>query len=140
MKAIERFRGVHAFLSNFYAAPVGFEGLLYPTVEHAYQAAKSLDVAIRRGIRDLSTATNAKMRGRAIRPLRTDWEQVKFDVMLTCLRSKFLNPELRAQLVATGDARLVESNTWGDRVWGVCDGRGENHLGRLLMQVRTELA
>jgi predicted NAD-dependent protein-ADP-ribosyltransferase YbiA (DUF1768 family) len=59
--------------------------------------------------------------------------------MRDLLRQKFAHPELRRLLLATGDAELVEGNTWGDRFWGVCAGRGQNHLGRLLMAIRAEI-
>jgi predicted NAD-dependent protein-ADP-ribosyltransferase YbiA (DUF1768 family) len=50
------------------------------------------------------------------------------------------NPELRVKLLNTGDLQLVEGNYWGDTFWGVCNGKGENHLGKILMRVRKELA
>ena len=84
------------------------------------------------------TCGQAKRLGSQI-PLRHDWEQVKLDVMETILRDKFTRHSgLRVQLLDTGDRELVEQNTWGDRFWGVC-GVGENHLGRLLVKIRTGL-
>ncbi len=72
--------------------------------------------------------------------LRAEWESMKLDVMEACVRDKFTrNADLRRRLLETGDAELVEGNTWGDRFWGVCDGEGENHLGRVLIKVRGEL-
>lgn len=72
--------------------------------------------------------------------IRYDWEEVKLGVMETILRDKFTrHADLQALLLGTGDRDLVEGNTWGDRFWGVCGGVGENHLGRLLMQIRAEL-
>ena len=72
--------------------------------------------------------------------LRGDWEQVKFDVMERCVRYKFAHhPELRDKLLATGDAYLEEGNDWGDTIWGVSNGVGENRLGKILMKVRGEL-
>ncbi|HEY3244631.1 MAG TPA: NADAR family protein [Phycisphaerae bacterium] len=136
---IAEFQGPYRFLSNFWPAEVQFEGLTYPSVEHAYQAAKSLDAAERQRIAALATPSDAKAAGRAL-PLRPDWEQVKFAVMEECVRYKFTqHAELRERLLATGDAELEEGNTWGDRVWGVYEGRGENRLGKILMKVRAEL-
>jgi ribA/ribD-fused uncharacterized protein len=135
---IKSFSGDYSFLSNFYVSPVTFEGETYPSVEHAFQAAKSLDPIIRERIRTATTPGIAKKLGRAIKHLRLDWEQVKLDVMLTLLRAKFQNVNLVRQLLATGGANLVEGNTWNDHFWGVCNGEGKNHLGRLLMQVRQE--
>jgi predicted NAD-dependent protein-ADP-ribosyltransferase YbiA (DUF1768 family) len=76
--------------------------------------------------------------GRAV-TLRHDWEAVKFSYMELGLRLKFQNSDLAEKLIATGDEELVEGNTWGDRVWGVCDGEGENRLGKLLMKIREEI-
>lgn len=136
---IGEFQGEYRFLSNFWPAPCEFEGLRYPSSEHAYQAAKTLDLAERKRISALPTPSDAKKAGRAL-TLRLDWETVKFDVMRACVRSKFaLNPDLAEKLLATGDALLEEGNTWGDRTWGVVDGVGENRLGKILMDVRTEL-
>lgn len=136
---ISSFRGPYRFLSNFWSAEVHFEGMIYPSVEHAYQAAKTLDVVERRRIAALPTPAQAKRAGRAL-PLRPDWESVKFTVMEACVRDKFTrDADLRAKLLATGDAYLEEGNNWGDRVWGVYQGEGENRLGRILMHVRDEL-
>lgn len=135
---ITSFRGSYRWLSNFYPAYVEFEGERYPTVEHAFQAAKTLEPRLRRAVRDVATPGLAKKMGRALQ-LRPDWEAVKLDVMLNLLRQKFAHIRLLDLLLATGEAKLIEGNTWGDRFWGTVDGEGENHLGRLLMQVRDEL-
>lgn len=71
--------------------------------------------------------------------LRGDWEQVKVDLMRTFVRKKFENPFLRPMLLTTGDAELVEGNTWNDTFWGVCRGAGHNWLGKILMEVRDEI-
>ena len=72
--------------------------------------------------------------------MRADWEQVKFQVMEDCVRYKFTHhPDLRVALLATGDAELIEGNDWGDRIWGVYQGQGENRLGKILMKIRAEL-
>jgi ribA/ribD-fused uncharacterized protein len=139
---IAEFQGEYRFLSNFWPAPVEFEGLMYPSAEHAYQAAKTMDVNERKRIAALATPAEAKAAGRALKPplLRADWEEAKFDVMERCVRDKFTRSgDLRAKLLATGDAELEEGNTWGDRVWGVYQGEGENRLGKILMKVREEL-
>lgn len=138
-RRIESFSAEYRFLSNFWPADVEFEGAPYPSVEHAYQAAKTLDPAERRRIAALPTPAEAKRAGRRL-ALRPDWEIAKFAVMEQCVRYKFTHhADLREKLLATGDAELVEGNTWGDRVWGVYQGRGENRLGRILMKVRAEL-
>jgi len=136
---IDSFSGTYRFLSNFWPAEVEFEDLRYPTAEHAYQAAKTTDVELRLRIAGTPTPAEAKRVGNGL-PRRQDWEQVKLRVMEECVRDKFTrHPDLGRHLLATGDAELVEGNTWGDRFWGVCDGEGQNHLGRILMKIRAEL-
>lgn len=136
---IDSFSGEYRFLSNFWPAQVVYEGITYPTAEHAYQSAKTLDMDQRRQIAELATPSSAKKAGRALQ-IRPDWEAVKLRVMEDCVRYKFSHDhELRQKLLATGDAELIEGNTWGDRFWGVCEGQGENHLGQILMKVRQEL-
>lgn len=134
---IDSFKGEYEFLSNFYPATVSYEGTVYPSVEHAFQAAKTLDPQMRLKIR-LSNAAGAKKLGRQL-DLRSDWETIKVDVMRELLKAKFSDPELRAKLKATGKEPLVEGNWWGDTFWGVCRDRGENHLGVLLMEIRDSL-
>jgi ribA/ribD-fused uncharacterized protein len=140
---IDFFDGEYAFLSNFYNASCIFEGKLYPTVEHAFQAAKSLDHAERDWIAAAGSPGLAKRLGRRIN-LRPDWEKIKFDVMEECLRSKFADPVLKKKLLATGDEELVEGNYWHDNTWGNCscekckDIVGRNMLGNILMKLRTE--
>jgi len=136
--SITQFSGEYHFLSNFYPSSSTLEGRVYPTVEHALQAAKSLNPEDRESIRKAASPSIAKQLGRQV-TLREDWEQVKVGIMLDLLRQKFSDPALRSGLRKTGDAELIESNAWGDRFWGMCDGRGSNMLGILLMTVRSEL-
>ena len=107
-------------------------------MEHAFQAAKTLDEDERRRIRNEPSAAGAKQRGKHA-TLREDWEQIKVGVMRDLLRQKFGTDPLRSRLLKTGKSKLVEGNWWGDRFWGVCEGKGENHLGLLLMEIREEL-
>jgi ribA/ribD-fused uncharacterized protein len=114
------------------------KGDCYPTVEHAYQAGKTLDLEARRRVRETETPAEAKRLGRTLE-VRPDWEEIKLRLMRGLLRLKFQLPHLRAMLEATEDAPLVEENWWGDRFWGVCRDQGENWLGRLLMEIRDEI-
>lgn len=136
---IDHFAGEHRFLSNFWPAPVTFEGLAFPTVEHAYVAAKTLDQAQREAISCMPSPGQVKRFGRTL-TLRPDWDAVKLGVMAELVRQKFRYPGLAAQLKATAPHDLVEGNTWGDTFWGVCKGRGHNHLGKILMRIREEVA
>ena len=123
---IDKFDGTeYGFLSNFYSSPIQYEGIVYPTVEHMFQALKALDIETRKKIANAATPGQAKRLGRSV-ALREDWEEVKVDVMRTALQLKFSDPTLRAKLIATGDAELIEGNTWNDRFWGVCRGSGKN--------------
>lgn len=144
-EAISQFNGEYFFLSNFYENYILYEGMRFRNNEAAFQAAKTLNQKQRR---EFSTVTgrDAKRMGHKV-TLRSDWERVKNDIMLQILRIKFAPGTLLAKrLVATGNRPLIEGNAWHDNYWGVCqcdDCKGEvknNHLGKLLEKVRTELA
>lgn len=142
---INIFDGEFAFLSNFYHSPISDTDntITFPTVEHYFQAAKTLNDAEAREIAAADTPGRAKRLGRHC-ALRPDWEDIKIDVMRDALRLKFAIPELREKLIATSDEELCEGTTWHDRFWGICTcdrcgGRGENHLGQLLMEIRKEI-
>ena len=136
MDAIEFYsgRGPCRWLSNFHRHAMEIDGWLWSTVEHFYQAAKTLDKEEKEGIWEAPTPSEAKRRG-GIATLRPDWEQFKEEVMLTALRAKFSDPDLRLKLLDTGDSRLEEASPT-DMYWG---NKGKNRLGILLMQVREEL-
>lgn len=139
-EAITSFDGPHRFLSNFIACPIALDGLTFRSVEHAYQAAKTLDPEQRQIIHSASHAADAKRFGRRV-TMRPDWDAVKLDVMRDLLAQKFSsdNPGYVRLLLATGERELIEGNWWGDTFWGVCRGVGTNHLGRLLMERREFL-
>ena len=138
MTIIDSFRGEYGYLSNFHKCRVEFEGMVYPSVEHAFQAAKNPDPEYRGRIAACTSPVIAKRMGKKTQ-LRPDWEEVKEGIMLELLRSKFSDPVLREKLLATGDAELIEGNNHWDRYWGVFRGEGLNKLGKLLMRVREEL-
>lgn len=144
-QSILLFDGAHAFLSNFYESKMEIDQgptnppVIVKTVEHAYQALKAKTKDECDWVLASSTPGIAKRRGQKV-DAWDNWDDMKDDIMLELLRTKFFfNDDMKARLLATGDARLVEGNTWGDRYWGVCRGEGENMLGMLLMQVRNEL-
>lgn len=138
------FFGEYSFLSNFEPSPLKLQGahadgLLYATSEHAYMAMKSHDLAVRHFISRLPTPRLARDAGQVI-ALREDWASFRTEAMLAAVRAKFTqNPHLAKRLLATGLLYLEETNNWGDRFWGVVEGQGQNMLGKILMQVRTEL-
>ena len=130
-------------LSNF--APLGFEedGVYWPTVEHYFQAQKfqgDAAAAHRERIRRARSPKEAKDLGRTREiPIRSDWDQVRDDVMLHALRRKFANLRLAELLLATGARPLVEASPIDD-YWGSgAHGNGRNRLGELLAQVRREI-
>jgi ribA/ribD-fused uncharacterized protein len=140
-RVIDSFRGPYAYLSNFYLCDVVIYGWTFPSAEHAYQAMKAADPATawpwfaNRG----KTPGEAKRLGRKIL-IRPDWESVKVGFMRAIVFDKFnRHIELNDALQSTGDALLIEGNDWGDTFWGVCNGVGENQLGKILMETRLHL-
>lgn len=146
MEPILGFTGNYRWLSNFFPlqSPIvdEYDGVYfsYETVEHAYQAMKTLDSTVRVQVMTATSPYSAKRKGRTIR-LREDWESKKDAIMLELVRKKFYyNPELKRLLINTGESHIYEVNPWGDHYWG-CDEflEGENRLGEILMQVRQEV-
>ena len=130
----------YTFLSNFYEAPVFFDGLTYGSNEAAFQAQKCMTEEEKIPFTEYGPGKSKGM-GRRVQ-LRPDWEAVKVGLMEEIVRAKFTqHPELAWRLIGTGDKMLVEGNHWGDTFWGVDarTGQGENHLGKILMKVREEL-
>lgn len=137
---IAAFRGELDFLSNFYDAPVEYDGILYLNNEAAFQAQKCSTKEERYAFAYLS-AVKAKRKGRQVK-LRDDWDRVKVGLMEEIVWAKFRqNPHLAKRLLATGDAILAERNDWHDAFWGIdsTTGKGENHLGIILMKIREKL-
>lgn len=141
---INSFRGKYNFLSNFSSSFIIVSGVEYPTVEHAYQACKTLDGDRRKAIAKLGTPALAKKAGQSL-DLIGDWEDAKIVIMYDLLKRKFCDWRLGERLRATGNEMIIEGNTWHDNFWGVCachtcrDVDGENMLGQILMIVRDEL-
>lgn len=134
----------YRFLSNYHKHPVVFEGLMYPSTEHAYQAGKSIIESERRFIQNLSSCGSARKAGQSpskggLVTLRDDWEDVKLDIMKTVCIEKFKDPELAEKLLATKPYKLIEGNWWGDDFWGMCTEKGKNNLGLILMDIRDNI-
>jgi N-glycosidase YbiA len=150
---IKAFRGANAFLSNFHPSPIHINDIVYPTVEHAFQAQKTVVIEVKRKIAALPTAKQAKAFGGPKQKNKKnipDFNKVSWDVrrihtMRWIVKRKFQqNLELQKLLIATHPKPLYEVNTWRDRYWGLTKGAdglyyGENHLGEILMDVREEL-
>lgn len=147
MKKIDVFDGKFSFLSNFHPSPfVDKDGISWDTVEHFFQAMKTLDTDEREFVRGKLTPGRAKRAGRRV-TLRDDWEEIKLSVMEDGLRRKFSQNTFQRELLLdlTDGLELCEGNTWHDQFWGNCtcpkhsDIDGENHLGKILMKIRNEL-
>lgn len=145
MTTIDRFTGRYEGLSNFAWFEVFYDGYWFPTVEHAFQAAKTTDPSDRLFIGMADTPKQAKAMGRKVE-LRDNWDRIRYAVMRSLLLWKFTQHAFcRNLLLATGEARLVEGNYWHDNYWGDCycarciDTPGENVLGRLLMLTRVDI-
>ncbi len=140
MEPITHFRGKNRWLSNFHECEIEYRGVKYPSTEHAYQAQKTTDLALREAIATIPLAKHAAKIGRRI-IMRDDWPMEKrIEEMYEINLVKFTtHRDLGEKLLATGDAHLEEGNNWGDTFWGTVDGVGENHLGKVLMEVRETL-
>ena len=144
-QCISEFKGQYRFLSNFYPVFMKYEGVVYRTLEHAYQAAKTTDIDKRIIISNLQYPSGAKKYGKYI-DLRPNWDEIKLDIMLELLQLKFKpNTSLGTMLINTYPLLLVEGNNWHDNFWGECrcvkcnDCIKSNNLGVLLMKVRNIL-
>lgn len=132
------FKNQYEFLSNFAPSIIFYDGFVYPTVEHAFQASKTMDYNMRKSISEAKTPGQAKRLGRHL-VLRPYWADIKIRVMTDLVTKKFAIHELRMKLLETGDEELVEKNFWNDIFWGICNGIGENNLGKILMNIRENI-
>lgn len=139
---IDLFDGEFAFLSNFFPCKIVFDGRVFESSEHLFMSFKQeseewKDICSTGGF----TPGQIKRKARKIE-LRPDWEEIKFDCMEKALIAKFSQSEkLKEKLLSTGDSILIETTSWGDKIWGICDktGEGTNMLGKILMKVREFL-
>ena len=152
MDAIKEFRGDNEFLSNFYQRPIvvnfipalpwpAYAPLTIPTNEHAFQACKTKDPDQALLIIQAGDASTAKKLGRQVK-LIDDWDTLRIPFMKKIVEAKFKQHiDLKIKLLMTGERELVEGNTWKDEFWGISQktGQGENHLGKILMEVRSEI-
>ncbi len=136
---IDEFRGEYRWLSNFHLSPVRLFLRDFPSVEHAYQAGKSASPRDWDEMLKMKTCSQAKELGQRL-ILREDWEDIKVGLMTYLVRKKFkTDPILEQKLLDTKEAVLIEGNDWNDIFWGMCNGYGENNLGKILMRVRAEI-
>ena len=130
----------YRYLSSFHVCEFFWNGIMWSSSEHAYQASKLESKEDMKKFSKLSTPKDAKIAGGLIR-IREDWDDVKYHIMYSIVKAKFeQNPDIKEKLLSTGTAYLEETNTWHDTIWGVCDGKGLNWLGKIVMAVRDEFA
>lgn len=142
---VHGFRGKYSFLSNFYSSVIVYDNIKASTVEHHYQALKTLDEGERGFIYSLETPGMAKRAGSRV-SMRADWNSIKYSLMYELTLLKYSqNDDLLKLLIATGDKKIIEENYWHDTYWGVCSCdshfySGNNNLGKIIMKVRDELS
>lgn len=142
MTDIKGFTGEYRWLSNFWPSPFEFNNYAWPTVEHAYVAHKAHPARLKNvyGLVIDMTPGQAKRYGRTI-TIRPDFDMIKLHLMQALQYRKYttddpVNEVLLQKLRETGDRYIEETNTWGDTFWGVCNGEGHNHLGKIIMGIR----
>ena len=146
---INTFSGRWRFLSNFYPAKIEYRGIIYPSVENFYVAMKIKEDQVidhkfisvqdcQEMISKIKDPSTVKTLGKVLK-VREDWDSVKLKIMEWAVNEKFKDPELEKMLIDTGNEELVEGNWWNDTYWGVCNGVGENNLGKILMRVRDKI-
>lgn len=141
MDAINQFAGAYSWLSNFAPVTIYTTDYIFPSVEHAYMAAKSADISWKR-----TCSTGGKTAGQIKKlsrhvPLIPNWDVLRDKFMREYIHQKFQQEPFRTLLLATGDAHIQEGNYWNDKYWGIClkTGMGENRLGKIIMEEREEL-
>jgi len=130
---------VNNWFSNMLLSEIEIDGEIYKSVENYYQSQKMTTEKDRSYIAGLSPE-NSKTKARKL-SIRDDWKTYKFVAMRTALEVKFNLPVWKKKLLATGNDKIIEWNNWGDKIWGVSvkDNLGQNHLGIMLMDIRTNL-
>jgi len=147
---VDSFKDNYEMFSNFYPVFVQLEGITFPSVEHAFVAAKSTDLLFRKKVAKLpkDEAGKVKKMGRNKKQckLRRNWDLMKISVMRKLLIQKFAIKKFRRLLLSTGQMEIIEENYWHDNYWGDCccakckSIKGQNNLGKLLMKLRSEAA
>jgi len=139
MIVIDEFKGQYSCFSNFYPRQVKYKDKIYKTKEHAYQCQKATNQEDFDSIFNSSTPFQAKQRGKQIQ-IKKYWNQFKVSIMKQIVLEFFKqHGDLKDILLSTNTFLLIEGNHWNDTFWGVCNGVGENHLGKILMEVREIL-
>ncbi len=133
---ISNFQDKYAFLSTFFDKQIEYNGLIYKNAESAFQAQKTDSEQLRKKFTRL-LPSEAIRRGRKVL-LRSDWESIKEDIMYEINKIKFSDDVLKQKLLDTGNEQLINENNSNDTIWGICQGNGDNKLGKILMKIREE--
>ncbi len=128
------------WLSNFYPCKIELDGLRFHSSEAAYMAQKCASLLVKESFTTIINPAEAKEVGKHVR-LRSDWDTHRVLAMTRVVHAKFdQNFDIKDKLIATRDAYLEETNSWGDQFWGASpEGNGQNMLGQILMFVRSTL-
>ena len=130
-------------LDNFSSFKILYKGVLYSSVEEAYQTIGFIDSCpeIAEKIKNSYSAHEAQKIAYANKDKRReDWDNVKVSIMEELLRAKIAqNPYVKKKLLETKDYTIVEDSP-KDNFWGWGEERcGQNNLGKLWMKLRDEI-
>lgn len=138
--AIKGFNGDYRFLSNFYKIPIEYQELVYPSTENAYQASKLKDPSLREQFTTITAPESKELiKSPSMKKLCGVYHPSRLHIMYEVNVIKYRDPKLRNLLLLTGSRYIEETNTWNDTYWGVCGGVGCNHLGHIIMLIRSHL-
>jgi ribA/ribD-fused uncharacterized protein len=138
---IKEFQGEYRWLSNFAPVNIPLGNKVFRSVEHAYMSMKSVDTEWKDFCASEHNAGAVKKASKKIQ-LRKEWnDRFRLIIMRDLLYIKFNKEPYKSKLLATGNQNIQEGNRWNDKFFGVClkTGYGENHLGRIIMQIRDKL-
>ena len=146
-KYIGSFSGDLEFLSNMYKIPIYFneskydnfqpDFKIYPSSENLYQALKCKYIKDRELFQNVDPYKSKRI-GRSIE-IRSDWDNVRLEAMQVAIDLKFKNIELAEKLIDLPDDKIIEFNNWGDRFFGICNGEGLDHLGKILRAKKQQI-
>lgn len=141
MTMINEFKDEYEWLSNFYPCEIYLNGLLFPTVEHAYMSEKTDDINWKLTCCDASKSPGIIKRSSRNVDLVNDWDAKKLVIMTLCLQQKFSKEPFTTKLLNTNQRYIQEGNIWSDKFWGVClkTNTGKNMLGYIIMNIRNNL-
>ncbi len=138
---IKEFQGEYRWLSNFWPVQIKYKGRVFHNVENAFHSEKSDDSFFKDFCKLESNPKIVKKRQLDMITLRSDWGNVKVEIMEELTRIKYHNLELQQKLLDTGNQEIQEGNSWDDTFWGINleTGKGENRLGKIIMKIRDEI-